>query len=49
VLLLQIIFNYFLDYAVIGTKPLWNELMGGLLIVGSNFAISFLRLFNLIQ
>ena len=49
VLLMQIIFNYFLDYAVIGTKPMYNEVIGGLLIIGSNFSIAIFRMFNLIK
>lgn len=46
VLILQIIFNYFYDYAIIRTVPLTNELIGGLMIVGTNLSISLLRLFN---
>ena len=46
---LQIIFNWILDYFVIDHVPTTNELIGGLLIVGSNFIISFLRCFNLIK
>ena len=46
---LQIIFNWILDFAYIGTKPAVNELIGGLLIIGSNLTISFLRCFNIIK
>lgn len=46
---LQIIFNWILDYVVLETHPEANEIIGGLLIVGSNLVISLLRLFNIIK
>ena len=46
---LQIIFNWILDFAVISTRPSSNELVGGLLIIGSNIVISVLRCFNIIK
>ena len=46
---LQIIFNWILDFAVISTRPSSNELVGGLLIIGSNIIISVLRCFNIIK
>lgn len=46
---LQIIFNWILDFAVIGTQPAPNELIGGLLIIGSNLIISVLRCFDVIK
>ena len=49
VLILQILFNWILDFAVIGTTPMANELIGGLLIIGSNLGISILRCFNCIS
>ncbi len=48
-MILQIIFNYFFDYAVIRTVPMTNEVIGGLMIVGSNLSITVLRLFNCIS
>jgi len=49
VLILQIIFNYVIDYAILRTEPMANEWIGGLLIVGANLIISILRLFNIIK
>lgn len=46
---LQIIFNWILDFAVLSTRPSSNELVGGLLIIGSNLVISVLRCFNIIK
>lgn len=46
---LQIIFNWILDFVVIDTRPGPNELIGGLMIIGSNLIISVLRCFNLIK
>ena len=46
---LQIIFNWFLDFVVIGTSPNANELAGGLIIIFSNLFISVLRCFNIIK
>jgi drug/metabolite transporter (DMT)-like permease len=46
---LQIIFNWLLDFLYIGTRPNANDLIGGLMIIGSNLTISFLRCFNLIK
>lgn len=46
---LQIIFNWILDFAILGTRPTPSELVGGLLIIGSNLIISVLRCFNIIK
>ena len=46
---LQIIFNWAIDFALIGTQPNTNELIGGGMIIGSNFLISLLRCFDLIK
>ena len=46
---LQIIFNWILDFVLIGTEPTQNMLTGGLLIIGSNLIISLLRCFDLIK
>ena len=46
---LQIIFNWILDFVFIKSKPTANEMVGGLLIVGSNLTISVLRCFNIIK
>ena len=49
VMQLQIIFNWILDFVVIGTRPMPNEIVGGLLIIGSNLLVSALRACNLIK
>jgi drug/metabolite transporter (DMT)-like permease len=46
---LQIIFNWAIDFVLIGTQPNTNELIGGGMIIGSNFLISLLRCFDLIK
>jgi drug/metabolite transporter (DMT)-like permease len=46
---LQIIFNWVIDFGFIGTQPNTNELIGGGMIIGSNFLISVLRCFDLIK
>jgi uncharacterized membrane protein len=46
---LQIIFNWMIDFAFLGTRPNSSELSGGLLIIGSNMIISVLRFFNVIK
>jgi hypothetical protein len=46
---LQLIFNWVIDFLVIGTIPTSSALIGGILIVGSNLIISFLRCFNIIK
>jgi drug/metabolite transporter (DMT)-like permease len=46
---LQIIFNWVIDFALIGTQPNNHELIGGGMIIGSNFLISVLRCFDLIK
>lgn len=46
---LQIIFNWLIDFILLGTQPNTNELIGGSMIIGSNFLISLLRCFDLIK
>jgi drug/metabolite transporter (DMT)-like permease len=46
---LQIICNWVLDFVLIGTIPTTHELIGGIMIVGSQILISFLRFFNIIK
>jgi len=46
---LQLIFNWVIDFAIIGTVPTSSALTGGILIVGSNLIISVLRCFNIIK
>jgi len=49
VMQLQIIFNWVLDFFIIGTRPMPHEIVGGLLIIGSNLLVSALRALNLIK